>query len=213
MKIGIMGGTFDPIHNGHLMLGRAAYTQFGLDEVWFMPNGNPPHKKSSSIESDAEHRAFMTKLAISGIREFKLQLYEIERKELSYSYETLEHFRRCRRENEFYFIIGADSLFAIESWVKPERIMSACTLLAACRDDASTPEVLMEQAAYLEKKYHARIGILHTPLMKVSSHELRQMIKEGRPVAGYLPVSVEKYIKEEGLYGAKDNEIVPEVKE
>lgn len=212
MKIGIMGGTFDPIHNGHIMLGRAALTQFGLDEVWFMPNGNPPHKKSSAIQSDAGHRAFMTQLAIDGIKEFKLQLYEVERKEISYSYETLEYFHRQQKDDEFYFIIGADSLFAIESWVKPERIMAVCTILAAYRDEVSTPEIMQKQITYLKDKYHARIALLRTPLMPISSHELRQMIEEGRSAAGYLPANVEEYIKKEGLYGSKDNKAMPQIK-
>ena len=145
MKIGIMGGTFDPIHNGHLMLGEAALKQFYLDEVWFMPNGNPPHKESSSIGEPVEARCEMTELAIEGEPRFRLELYEARQKKVSYSYETLEHFQHIRREDEFYFIIGADSLFMIESWVHPERIFPTCTLLAACRDEVSAPEQMKGQ--------------------------------------------------------------------
>ena len=85
MKIGIMGGTFDPIHNGHLMLANAAYEAFHLDEVWFMPNGNPPHKKSSTIEADVEDRVRMVDLAIREVPYFRQELYEAERKEISCS--------------------------------------------------------------------------------------------------------------------------------
>lgn len=204
MKIGIMGGTFDPIHNGHLMLGKAAFEQFSLDEVWFMPNGNPPHKKSSSIQSEATKRAVMTELAVEEYPNFRLETYEVEREGISYSYETLEHFRRSRSGDEFYFIIGADSLFAIESWAEPKRIFSACIILAAYRDEIDTPYKIQKQIVYLQKKYGARIQFLETPLMNVSSHELREMIKEGKNVTSYLPEKVEKYIKKEGLYGAKD---------
>ena len=94
MKIGIMGGTFDPIHNGHLMLGHAAYETFSLDQIWFMPNGNPPHKKSETIKSTAEDRMKMTSLAIAPFPEFVLQPYEALREEVSCSYQTMEYFKR-----------------------------------------------------------------------------------------------------------------------
>lgn len=95
MRIGIMGGTFDPIHNGHLMLGRAALTQYALDEVWFMPNGNPPHK--GNITAPIEARCKMTELAIEGTKKFRLELYEADDKSVSYSYKTLEHFYKNQK--------------------------------------------------------------------------------------------------------------------
>ena len=202
MKIGIMGGTFDPIHNGHLMLGKEALKQFMLNEVWFMPNGNPPHKKHEAIGSGIKDRCIMTGLAIEGIKGFRLETYEAEQKKVSYSYATLEHFCRCRKEDEFYFIIGADSLFMIESWVKPERIFNSCTLLAACRDEISSPEQMKAQIDCLAEKYAARIKILKAPLMQVSSHELRERIRDGKPFSIYVPEKVAEYIKKEGLYGA-----------
>ena len=116
MKIGIMGGTFDPIHNGHLMLGTYARDLFALDEIWFMPNGTPPHKSSESIESLTKHRVEMVRRAIEKEDSFVLSLYEIERKEVNYSYLTMEHFRDVYPEHQFFFIIGADSLFAIDKW-------------------------------------------------------------------------------------------------
>ena len=140
MKIGIMGGTFDPIHNGHLMLGHAAYETFSLDQIWFMPNGNPPHKKSETIKSTAEDRMKMTSLAIAPFPEFVLQPYEALREEVSCSYQTMEYFKEMYPEDEFYFIIGADSLMAIETWVHPERIFPTCTILATYRDEIKTKE-------------------------------------------------------------------------
>ena len=110
MRIGIMGGTFDPIHNGHLMLGEYAYQQFHLDEVWYMPNGNPPHKSNPEIRKDLQDRAEMTRLAIEEIPYFRLCTYEMDRKETSYSYQTMEYFKETYPQDEFYFIIGADSL-------------------------------------------------------------------------------------------------------
>ena len=200
MKIGIMGGTFDPIHNGHLMLGEYAYKIFDLDEVWFMPNGNPPHKKLNNIESDAADRARMVSLAIEGRNKFRLEDYEVRKNGVSYTYETMERFHNLYKEDEFYFIIGADSLFAIETWVHPERIFPTCTILAAYRGDMDTKKVMYHKIHELRQKYKAEIELLNTPLFHVSSRELRKRIKEGLSIKGLIPDSVENFIMETGLY-------------
>lgn len=200
MKIGIMGGTFDPIHNGHLMLGRAALEAFGLDRVWFMPNGNPPHKDISSIETDVKDRVEMVRLAISSCREFRLESYEAKRKEVSYSYSTMEYFKGIYPEDDFYFIIGADSLFMIDQWVHPERIFPTCTVLAAYRDEINTRQAMEEKIRELNNTYGARIRLLVTPLVRVSSHELRKDVREGRSIACHVPEAVNAYILEHHLY-------------
>lgn len=200
-KIGIMGGTFDPVHNGHLMLADTAYRQFDLDQVWFLPNGNPPHKKEENIGTDARHRSRMVALAIQGRDYCRLEEYEVRRREVSCSYQTLEHFRKQYPEDEFYFIIGADSLFAIETWVHPERIFPACVILAACRDDHDSLEEMKAQIGHLKKVYpKARIHLLRSPLIPVSSSEIRRKIRAGLSIAEEVPEEVEAYIKEEELY-------------
>ena len=200
MKIGIMGGTFDPVHNGHLMLGHAAYETFSLDQIWFMPNGNPPHKKSETIKSTAEDRMKMTSLAIAPFPEFVLQPYEALRAEVSCSYQTMEHFSKIYPDDEFYFIIGADSLMAIETWIHPERIFPTCTILATYRNEVKTKEEMNRQIQYLSEKYHAKIRLLETPLMPVSSHELRASLQSGDSVSEYMPAAVCSYIKQHHLY-------------
>lgn len=200
MKIGIMGGTFDPVHNGHLMLGHAAYKAFSLDQIWFMPNGNPPHKKSETIKSTAEDRMKMTSLAIAPFPEFVLQPYEALRAEVSCSYQTMEHFSKIYPDDEFYFIIGADSLMAIETWIHPERIFPTCTILATYRNEVKTKEEMNRQIQYLSEKYHAKIRLLETPLMPVSSHELRASLQSGDSVSEYMPAAVCSYIKHHHLY-------------
>lgn len=200
MKIGIMGGTFDPIHNGHLMLGDTARDQFGLDVIWFMPNGRPPHKALDSIGSDTDMRAKMVTLAIKDHKSFELQDYELKRKEVSYSYETLEYFHAVYPEDEFYFIIGADSLRDIEKWVHPERFLAVCHVLAAYRDGWNTRQTMLEHISYLNDKYHARIKLLQSPLIAISSHELRAKIRAGEPITGLVPAKVEAFIAKEGLY-------------
>ena len=132
MKIGIMGGTFDPIHNGHLMLGEYAYREFKLDQVWFMPNGNPPHKQDSVFQTTREDRMEMVTRSIEKYDYFRLEDYEIKRQEISYSYQTMEYFKEKYPENHFYFIIGADSLFMFEQWVHPERIAAKYRIHSTC---------------------------------------------------------------------------------
>ena len=200
MKIGIMGGTFDPIHNGHLMLGQAACEAFRLDQVWYMPNGNPPHKDISSIETDVQDRVEMVRLAISSCKEFRLEPYEAKRREVSYSYSTMEYFKGIYPEDDFYFIIGADSLFMIDQWVHPERIFPTCTVLAAYRDEINTRQEMEEKIRKLNEIYGARIRLLVTPLVRISSHELRKDVREGRSIAKYVPEAVNAYILRKNLY-------------
>lgn len=196
MKIGIMGGTFDPIHNGHLMLGACAYDNFQLDEIWFLPNGNPPHKKE---KTDAKDRLEMVSLAIEKDERFLLNTYEAERCGKCYSYQTLESFQIQYPEHEFYFIIGADSLFSIESWKEPARVMKACTLLAACRDDKNQLD-MRKQISYLTEKYGADIRLLNSPHMDVSSSDIRKMASMEMDIRNMVPEKVAAYIQEQQLY-------------
>lgn len=135
MKIGIMGGTFDPIHIGHLLLGEFAYEQFHLDEVWFLPNGNPPHKEVEDTEEALAHRVEMVRLAVRENPHFQLSLHEAKKDCHSYTYKTLQEFHALYPENEYFFILGADSLFSIEQWKYFKEIFPSCTILAAMRDD------------------------------------------------------------------------------
>lgn len=209
MKIGIVGGTFDPIHNGHLMLGEYAKQLFDLEEIWFMPNGNPPHKSNATIETQTKHRVEMVQRAIADRNNFKIQLYEVNRKEINYSYLTMEHFCELYPENQFYFIIGADSLFAIEQWAEPARLLKTCTILAAYRDDKGTRK-MEEQIQYLNRKYEADICLLNTTNVDVSSSQIRNMIKNGETIDTLVPETVCAYIKEHRLYQA-DIEKIKEI--
>lgn len=211
MKIGIMGGTFDPIHNGHVMLGEYAKNLFALDEIWFMPNGNPPHKMNEKIESQTKHRVEMVRRAIKDKDEFVLQLYEVERKEVNYSYLTMEHFIETYPDDEFYFIIGADSLFALEKWVHPEKLVKTCVILAAYRDDKNTDE-MMTQISYLNQKYGADIRLLKTPNVDISSTEIRQRLKNGLSVRDMIPESVYQYIQEHHLFSDDLEELKEKVR-
>lgn len=205
MKIGIMGGTFDPIHNGHLMLGRYARDLFELDEIWFMPNGTPPHKANDSIEYRTKYRVEMVKRAISNENDFVLQLYEAENKEVNYSYLTMEYFKETYPKHEFYFIIGADSLFNIEKWKCPERLLKTCVILAAYRDGKNKKE-MDEQISYLNEKYGADIRLLSTPNVDISSSEIRKKLKLHEDVTDMMPAGVCEYILENQLYEEAEDE-------
>ena len=202
-KIGIMGGTFDPIHNAHLMLGRQAFKEYRLDEVWFMPSHNPPHKSDHQV-TDSKDRCEMVKLAIAGYPYFRFSDFEISRTGNTYTAQTLKLLKEAYPEHTFFFIVGADSLYHIESWYHPELVLTQVTILVAGRDCDDAGCSLEEQAEYLKNKYKAEIYLLHSDPMHVSSQELRKQQCLGDSVHELLPDSVERYIKEHGLYQHPD---------
>lgn len=197
-KIGILGGTFDPFHKGHFMLAETAYEQFGLDEVWIMPNGNPPHKRNIE-QTDFEIRCEMVKLAISEAPYMKLCKVEGSEECYHYTYQTLGEFKEKYPEDEFYFIIGADSLNDFPTWREPGKISKLCTLLVACRDESGISE-LQEKATEIEGMYGGRILIMNSPKVDAASSEIRTMVSEGENVSAYVGEKVCDYIKEQKLY-------------
>ena len=203
-KIGIMGGTFDPIHMGHLILGEQSYEQLKLDKVLFMPAGNPPHKKNRIGRAADEQRVDMVRLAISDNPHFELSLAEMNETGYTYTYRTLEELKESNPDTDYYFIIGADSLFAFEEWREPERICAACTLVVAVRDHASR-EQLRERIQYLSEKYHGHFVILDTMNIDVSSHLIRQWIAKDKSLKYYVPDLVISYMKENGIYRKKED--------
>lgn len=207
MKIGIMGGTFDPIHIGHLLLGEFAYEDFGLDEIWFLPNGNPPHKETADTGTSLEHRIEMIRKAIEGVPHFRLNLHEANTEEHSYTYRTMQEFNQMFPEHEFYFILGADSLFSIEQWKYFREIFPTCTILAAMRDDKDGRE-MQRQILYLTEKYGARIRLLQAPLLEISSTVIRDRASRDLGVRYMVPDSVAEYIRTNHLYKKKEDDTV-----
>lgn len=203
-RIGIMGGTFNPIHFAHLILAESAYEELELDKVYFMPSKKPPHKLNESITGD-EHRVQMIKLAIQNNPHFELSSMELEREGITYTADTLEELNKNYPQDEFYFIMGADSLFQIEEWWNIEQIFRLAVIVAAVRDH-TTYEKITGQMKYLTDSFHARIHLLSTPNMEISSKMLRQNIEKGKSVRYYVPDPVIRYIVEHGLYkGTKDS--------
>ena len=202
MKIGIMGGTFDPIHIGHLLLGEFAYENFHLDEIWFLPNGNPPHKTTDESGVSLDDRIEMVKLATDDVPYFRLNLYEASSKKHSYTYSTMRALREMYPEHEFFFILGADSLFSIEQWKNFREIFPSCTILAAMRDDKDT-ESMQTQIRYLNDKYGADIRLLQAPLVEISSTTIRRRAEKGLSIRYMVPDVVSEYIQSNALYKIK----------
>ena len=197
-KIGILGGTFDPFHKGHFMMAESAYKQFDLDEVWIMPNGNPPHKRNQE-KTDFKIRCELVQLAIKKAPYMMLCDYEGSEDSYHYTYETLGMFKGQYPEDEFYFIIGADSLKDFPGWRKPEIISKLCTLLVACRDEAGYSELSIK-AAEIEQMFGGSVQIMNSPKVDAASSEIRSMISNGKDVSGYLDEEVLEAIKEKELY-------------
>ena len=198
-KVGIMGGTFDPIHIGHLILGENAYQQLGLDRVVFMPSGNPPHKKDREGRASDEQRMDMVKLAIASNTHFKFSSMEMNEDGYSYTYLTLEKLNEKHPDTQYYFIIGADSLFDFKGWRNPQRICDACTLVVATRNHTSDEE-LDKAIEDVRQTFGADIVKLNTENIDVSSHQLRDWIAAGKTVKYYAPDEVINYIKSYHVY-------------
>ena len=197
-KIGILGGTFDPFHKGHFMLAKTAYEQFDLDEVWIMPNGNPPHKKNIE-QTDFEIRCEMIRLATKEADYMKLCTVEGSEESFHYTYQTLEYFYERYPEKKFYFIIGADSLNDFPTWREPGKIVALCTLLVACRDESGFRE-LEAQIAEMERLFGAKCLIMNSPKVDAASSEIREMVSKGQDVSIYVGQEVGDYIKKFNLY-------------
>lgn len=194
-----MGGTFDPIHMGHLILGEKTYEQLGLDKVWFMPAGNPPHKKNRSGRASDEQRAEMVRLAIENNPHFELSLIEMNEDGYTYTYRTLENLKKENPDTDYYFIIGADSLYSFETWKEPGRICQACTLVVAVRDHTPV-DMLQQEMDRLTAKYHGCFLRLETMNIDVSSQLLREWTKEHKSLRYYVPDRVIDYMAEHSIY-------------
>ena len=197
-KIGIMGGTFDPIHIGHMQLAEQALTEKELDFVLFVPNHTPWMKHDRTV-TEAEHRAAMVRLAIEDNPAFRLSTVEIDTGGNSYTWQTLETLREQYPGDEFFFILGADSLLSIEKWAHPEKIFKNAVILAAVRDDCDK-EKLEKQKEALTKKYHARIQLLSMPPIAVSSTKIRQEFYTDFRIRELVPEKTAAYILQNHLY-------------
>ena len=197
-KIGIMGGTFNPIHLGHLVMAEQAYEQFSLDNVMFLPSKKPPHKKYSEIVSE-NHRTNMILKAIDGNAHFFLSTMELDREGVTYTIDTMKQLKKENPQNQYSFIIGADSLFQLQEWNRAEELMGMTEFLVATRDH-HTYEEMGSYVRKLEEKYKARVQFIKIPTIEISSSDIRERIKQGKSIKYLVSEQVEEYIKEHNIY-------------
>ncbi len=200
MKIGILGGTFDPIHNGHLAVAATVREKLSLDEVSFVPAGQPWQKADRDV-SPVEDRLEMVRLAVEGWPGYHLSTIEAHRSRDTYSLETLIEIRRHRHlgeGDEVYFILGWDSLAQFPGWYAPERIIRLCKLAVVPRPGYPRPDVsAMEKAVPGASR---RVVLLDEPHVDISASQIRGLVAAGRPIADLVPAAVAEYIEEHGLY-------------
>lgn len=198
-RVGIMGGTFDPIHFGHLVTAEAALAFFELDQVVFVPSGKPPHKKNYDV-SDVQDRYLMTILAVATNPYFRTSRTEIDRPGYSYAIDTVMSFREIHGEDtELFFITGADAILEILTWKNVHRLLGLCQFIAASRPgfDLNFSDSLLKELPGLDGKLH----FLEVPALAISSTDIRQRVADTRPIKYLLPETVEQYIYKTGLYG------------
>ena len=193
MKIGLFGGTFDPIHFGHLIVAETVRSDFGLDRILFIPAAIPPHKIKTSL-SPASLRLAMVKLALEKVPYFEASDIEIKRGGISYTVDTVRWFWESDdwEGNEFYLLIGSDSLLELGTWKDPDKILERIPILVMGR-----PGFDFEKA---EKRFQKKIVPVEVPLIDISSSEIRRRVKERKSIRYWVPEKVEKYIKQKGLY-------------
>ncbi|GHS98333.1 putative nicotinate-nucleotide adenylyltransferase [Synergistales bacterium] len=194
-KIGIMGGTFDPIHYGHLLAAEECRRKLGLERVVFVPTGKPPHKRDLRVTS-AEDRYAMTLLATAGVKEFSVSRTEIDRSRPSHTVDTLlEFIAEGDSAREFFFITGLDALLGIETWKDYMRLPRLCTLVTATR-----PGYLVAGLDSLPREIKDALELVEIPQFAISSTEIRARASKGQSIRFLVPHLVESYIESCGLY-------------
>lgn len=188
MFIGILGGTFDPPHNGHLALARAALGKLRLHRVIFVPARIPPHKNAAAVSS-AGHRLRMLQLCLGDNEEFEISEVELKRRGPSYTVDTITGLQKRYPRDEFCFLLGADNVSEIESWYRPERIFQRVRVAAVNRPGFEPSGKFASNILYFDMEPVA-----------ISSTLIREKIKAGDSISGLVPAAVENYIKENRLY-------------
>lgn len=197
MKYGICGGTFDPIHTGHLLIAEAAREQLGLDRVLFIPNGNPPHKRDVVV-APAAHRMEMVRLAVADNPFFVPDDREI-RGDVAYAVDTLTQLKHENSGDTFVYIIGGDTLPELPTWRRFSELFGLCRFAVYPREGFSRQNII-EEAKRLHVRYGLKYDLLAGPLFDLSSTDLRERIEEGASLRYLIPDSVGRYVEKHGLY-------------
>lgn len=197
-KVGVLGGTFNPIHNGHLRLAFLMKERLGLEKVLLIPSLIPPHKDAPS-GADTADRLEMLKGVLSEQPFLEIEEFELGRKEKSYSYYTLKYLREKDPQAEYYFLTGSDMFLSLDRWFRSEDIMKMAIFCGVARNEDDL--VLLKEKQKEYKKNGFETVVLEAEAYEISSTEIRELIAQGKDASDYLPKSVLKVIKEKGLYG------------
>ena len=198
MRIGLFGGTFDPIHAGHLRVADAARESLRLDSVVFIPAGRPWLKADSDV-SQPEHRLAMVELAVECHPNFEVSRVELDRPGPTYTVDTLEQIRRdLAPEDELFLILGMDSLRELPRWSRPVRLFELCTVVGMSRPGYE--DVALSWLDEVAEGASHRVELVRGPLVSVSGSEIRERLGKGQPVGHWMPEAVSAYILEHGLY-------------
>ena len=197
-RIGILGGTFNPVHMGHLFMAEHARVEMELDMILFIPTGVPYMKNSKEI-LPSDSRMKMLELSIASNPYFLTSDIEIKREGNTYTFETLEELHQLYPNAELFFLVGADCLFTIERWYQPQRIFDNCTLLAGNRNDVPQKE-LLEKKQFLENRFHAKVVLLDVPQIDISSTKVRDNVKQGKSIRYMVTNQVHDYILQNNYY-------------
>jgi nicotinate-nucleotide adenylyltransferase len=194
-RIGILGGTFDPIHLGHLIIASFAAHELCLERVLFMPAQTPPHKRDRTV-ADASHRVSMIRRAIDPDPRFELSEHDLRTDAPSYTADLLERLRQERPEDDIVFIIGADSLRDFPGWHRPDFILQRAELAVARRPGVVIDDAVLDALPGLRD----RTRVFQAPLIEISSTDIRARASRGEPVVWLVPPAVDEYIKHHALY-------------
>lgn len=205
-RLGVCGGTFDPIHMGHLFIAEEAGSRLELDRVLFVPAREPPHRQEAP-EASAAHRLAMVRLGVAGNPRFEVSLLEVERQGPSYTVDTLKVLRKAEPGSELFFIVGMDSLADLAKWHDPAGILGLARLVAVARGGHEEWDRRDLEAAVPEAR--GRVIVLPSPQLEISATDLRRRIADGRSCRYLAPDAVLAYIEQHGLYRRSDPE--PEV--
>ncbi len=199
IRLGIMGGTFDPVHYGHLVTAEGARIEFGLDQVLFLPSGVPPHKITKKVSS-AEHRYMMTVLATLGNPHFEVSRIDIDREGVSYTIDTLHILREQYGPGcELFFITGADAIFEIIDWKDSDQLLRIAHFIAASRPGFSLEKLPLATQDWVDE-HQDRFHVLRVPAMAISSTDIRNRVRLGHSIRYLVPEQVEHYIRRHRLY-------------
>ena len=198
MKVGIMGGTFDPVHSGHLIVAEEVREVLGLGEVLFMPCGQPWLKLEHPI-TPAVHRVEMVRLAIGTAPQFKLSEVEVKRSGPSYSVDTMVEFQKqLGAGTELFFIVGCDALADLARWKEPQRLIQLCKLVAVPRLNFNSPDLKALERSV--PGVRQRLIYVATPIIDISSSRIRERVRKGLSIRYLVPEKVEEYIRRQKLY-------------